>query len=708
MGRAITKELLEELFPAEPLPDFRSATEIRSLAAKTLLPPKRISISEAARKYRFVNNPGGYVGPWNNDTAPYMVEPMDCMNSRDYQGLVFVGAAQSLKTDSLILNALTHKVVCEPLDTLIVQTTQMEARKFSRGRITKLIDDCPEVRSRLSPNKDDNNVHDKRFVGMDLTIGWPTINWLSGTPIPWVLFTDYDRMDADIGGEGEPFDLGRGRNRSFGSLGLTAAESSPGSPILKAGWKPSKEAPHEAPPAHGILSLYNRGDRRRRYWQCPGCDEFFEPRFNLLKYPEGVPIATAAAEVVMQCPNNGCIINQEQRNAIDKAGVWLKEGQAIDATRVITGAGRQSLIASFWAFGVVAALSSWSELVRNYLTALEVFELTGSEDALKTTVNIDQAEAYLPKALEGVQSLNADVLADRAKGETYKLRTVPEGVRFLTAAVDTQQTRFEVKVEGWGIAGENWTVDYFQIFKSADGERMLDPAMYAEDWDLLIRQVVLKAYPLADGSGRSMPIMITGVDMHGPAGVSKQAYDFWRRAKIKGLGRKVRLLRGDPTLKHSRFVETYPDSQRKDRNAGARGEVPVIGLGSNLIKDEVLIALKRSMPGRGYMHHSAELVPSESEKDNPTTFFKQLTAEELKDEKWQKVRARNEVFDLTYMNRGLWLYLKADRINWEGAVPRYALPWSENPTLISATLSEDGTAVVPQEPSKKELASRLA
>ncbi|EKI05075.1 phage terminase large subunit family protein, partial [Escherichia coli 5412] len=38
-----------------------------------------------------------------------------------------------------------------------------------------------------------------------------------------------------------------------------------------------RTSPHEAPPTTGILSLYNRGDRRRWYWPCPHCGEYFQP-----------------------------------------------------------------------------------------------------------------------------------------------------------------------------------------------------------------------------------------------------------------------------------------------------------------------------------------------------------------------------------------------------------------------------------------------
>ncbi|MEH6477988.1 MAG: terminase gpA endonuclease subunit, partial [Sneathiella sp.] len=358
---------------------------------------------------------------------------------------------------------------------------------------------------------------------------------------------------------------------------------------------------------------------------------------------------------------------------------------------------------SFWMFGVVAALSSWEELVRNFLTAQEELERSGKEDPLKTVINVDLAEPYIPKALQEVKTLNAEVLRDRAKKETYKLGTVPDGVRFLIATVDTQGNRFEVKVEGWGEWGENWTIDYFQIFKPEKGDRMLDPTQFAEDWDLLIGRVALKVYPLADGSDRGMPILITGIDMHGAAGASDQAYSFWRRAKAKGFRNKIRLLRGDPKLKHERWRETYPDSQRKDRKAISRGEVPVIGLNSNTLKNEVFVSLLKAEVGPGYRHHPKELI-----EDKILNYFDQLTAEELVDGIWKKIRARNEATDLSYYSRGLWLFKKCDRIKWDETVPAFAKPWDENPTLIPLKQGATGDQLAGPPKERRKLSSLLA
>ena len=44
-------------------------------AAEMLRPTERLTVSEASEKYRKLNNPGSYVGPWKNDTTPYMVGP---------------------------------------------------------------------------------------------------------------------------------------------------------------------------------------------------------------------------------------------------------------------------------------------------------------------------------------------------------------------------------------------------------------------------------------------------------------------------------------------------------------------------------------------------------------------------------------------------------------------------------------------------------
>jgi phage terminase large subunit GpA-like protein len=57
------------------------------------------------------------------------------------------------------------------------------------------------------------------------------------------------------------------------------------------------------PPTTGILSLYNRGDRRRLYWPCPHCGEYFQPEMdNMTGYRDSNDPVLASEAAFLQCP----------------------------------------------------------------------------------------------------------------------------------------------------------------------------------------------------------------------------------------------------------------------------------------------------------------------------------------------------------------------------------------------------------------------
>ncbi|SLN77577.1 phage terminase large subunit family protein [Oceanibacterium hippocampi] len=651
-------------WPIEPLPPHRSARSIRAEAAEALLPPKRYTVAEAAERYRRLNNAPTYVGPWRNEKTPYMVGPMEAITARDREAVIFVGPAQSGKTDALIVNAIAHAVTCDPMDMMVVQTSQAEARDFSRRRVDRLNRDSEAVGSRSIARRD--NVHDKEYAGgMILSLGWPAISQLSGKPIPRMLLTDYDRMPADVDGEGEPFDLAAKRTTTFGSLGLTLAESSPGRPIIEPGWE-CPPGSHLAPPvAGGILALYNRGDRQRWHWPCPHCGETFEGSFKLLDWPKGAPPEMAAAATRMVCPRNGCIIEPGERDGMNARGRWVAEDP-----------GAASRVASYWLKGTAAAWVTWPQLVYRYVTALEAFERSGDENALRTTINVDQGEPYLPAALAAESALDPAVLAARA--EDFPLGRVPAGAGFLTASIDVQGNRFEAQVVAWGAAGERWVIAHEEIFEAPGGGRMVQPASFDEDWDLLFAAVLERAWPLADDPARGMMPRFTVCDMQGEPGVTTRALDFARRVKARGLGPRFRLLRGASSANAPRLAETYPDSRRKDRHAGARGEIPVLQLHPWLLKDEVFTALGRTVPGTEFVHLPAAL----RDPEPPHHWFDQLAAEVRKPDGWHRRRNRNEAWDLLVYNRAAWLFLKADKMDWETR-PAFARREADNPFLVA-------------------------
>jgi phage terminase large subunit GpA-like protein len=679
-------------------PSFKTLEEIVAETAALVRPPERLTVSQAAEKVRFLNNPGAYVGPWSNSVTPYLVEPQDTLSSQDFTGMVFAGPAQTGKTD-MALNWLAHSVVYDPADMMIVQTSNTTARDFSIRRIDRLHRHSPEVGRRLIPRKDADNKFDKSYTsGMLLTLSWPTINELSGKPIPRLWLTDYDRMTQDVDGEGSPFDLARKRATTFGSFGMCAAESSPGFMVSDPKWKPT--TPHEAPPTQGILSLYNRGDRRRWYWRCvmPKCGMAFEPDFSLLNYPDSEDIMEAAEMATLRCPHCGTDYSHDPmdglpgKHEMNRNGRWIKDGMTWTREGEVLGKPIRSSIASFWLKGVAASFSSWKTIVFNYLSAVREYESTGQEEALKTTVNTDQGLPYTPKALDVGRS--PQELESRAID--IGMRVVPLLGRFLIACVDIQKNRFVVQVHAICENLDIAVIDRFEIKKSnrldEDGERFwVNPGAHAEDWRLLVREVLTKTYPLSDGSGRRMAVHLTMCDSGGKDGVTANAYAFYRwlrDPKAEGsedeevygwepnLASRFLLLKGASSPGAPRFRIEYPDSGRRDRNAGARGEIPVAFINTDTLKDQLNHMLDRVEPG------GRIVFPNWLD----STFFTELTVE-VKDPKkgWINPKSyRNESWDLlTYCLAGcLSPRVRLDSIRFDEP-PSWAERWDDNSLVYS-------------------------
>jgi phage terminase large subunit GpA-like protein len=666
---------------------------------EVLRPPERLTVSESASKYRKLNNPGSYVGPWLNETAPYLVEAMNVLTSRDYDAMAFIAPAQAGKTD-MFLNWITHSVMCDPMDMIVYQTSQITARDFSRRRIDRLHKHTEEVGRRLLSGSHSDNVFDKQYrSGMLLTLSWPSINELSGRPVPRVWQTDYDRMPQNVDGEGSPFDLGRKRTTTFGASAMTVAESSPGFIVDNPKW--IRSTPHEAPPCRGILAIYNRGDRRRWYWKCPHCAEWFEPDFSLIKYDRTTKDAMKAGEsAMMLCPNRMCgtFITPEMKPALNRLGRWVKDGQSLDCNDVLHGESFRSKIASFWMKGPAAAFATWSTLVQRMVQAEQEFLRTGEQEALKSVVNTDLGEPYFLRGSEVQRTPDqmkemAQQLAENPEGPT-----VPSWARFLVATVDTQKRKFVVQVTAVGPRKGGFrmaVVDYFDLLKSdrydVDGDRLaINPAAFSEDWRVIYGEVIKeRVYPIEKGIG-TMRVAFLGYDTGGQEGVTNNAYDFfrWIKKNCNGFHHRAFPLKGDKIPTAPRVVLNYPDSKRKDRHANARGEIPVLMLNSNLLKDGLQGLINRSDEVANGAGTDEDFSLATSAFTWPDYLLERWYGEicvEIRTPKgWEAPHgARNEAWDLSYYAYALCLHLKVDRVAWDKP-PVYARVHSTNPHVTLA------------------------
>ncbi|EEW6413835.1 TPA: phage terminase large subunit family protein, partial [Escherichia coli] len=646
-----------------------TAKAARTDSGYILRAPRRMRVADAVAQYMRVPMGAGNSVPWDPLVAPYVIEPMNCLASREYDAVIFVGPARTGKTIGLIDGWVIYNVICDPADMLIIQMTEEKAREHSKKRLARTFRVSPEVVSRLSPNKNDNNVYDRTFLaGNYLKIGWPSVNIMSSSDYKCVALTDYDRFPEDIDGEGDAFSLASKRTTTFMSSGMTLVESSPGRDVKDVKWR--RTSPHEAPPTTGILSLYNRGDRRRWYWPCPHCGEYFQPCGDVVAGFRDIADPVLASEAAyIQCPSCSGRIMPEQKRELNGRGVWLRDGESINADGSRYGDPRRSRIASFWMEGPAAAYQTLSQLVYKLLTAEQEYETTGSEETLKTVINTDWGLPYLPRA--SMEQRKSELLEQRA--EPVPSRSVPDGVNFLVATVDVQagrHRRFVVQVTGYGSRGERWIIDRYNITQSlrgdSDGEsQRIDPASYPEDWDVLLTDVFHKSWPLASDPSQQMRLMAMAVDSGGEDGVTDNAYKFWRRCRRDGLGKRIYLFKGDSIRRAKLITRTFPDNTgRTGRRAQAAGDVPLWLLQTDALKDRVNNALWRDSPGPGYVHFPDWL---------GSWFYDELTYEERSsDGKWSKPgRGANEAFDLMVYAEALVILHEYEKIRWPDA-PEWA------------------------------------
>jgi len=659
---------------------YAHASDVMAETAELLRPPRRISPSSAAARYLYNER-----GQWSCELTPMWAEPLDLLASRTFRGVVVVGPARTGKTFALVHGAICYAATCSPGDLLVMQTSQDQARDFSRTEIDRVLRYSPELAGRLSERYIDQNVFDKWFrSGTAIKIGWPTVTQLSGRTFQMVLIPDFDRPANrdNVDGEGPLWDLALKRVETFMSRGKCLAESSPGDDYTVSDWRPA--TPHEAPPARGIMALYNVGTRARWYWPCKHCSAFFEatpgtapfalPEFDDLVKLVGDrdPQDLAAQFAHVACRHCGGIHTQEDRPELNRRGRWLHEGEVISAAGEITGRRRASPIASYWLGGVAAVFQPWHSLLYRYLSAVQMYARLGDESQLRTVSNTDLGISYLPRHL--LKRRTGRELAARA--ENWPRGTVPAGVRFLTAAADIGAHRFICQIHGWGVGLESWLIDRFQITasKRPEGERFaaLDPAAYLEDWDVLRDALIGRKYPLATNPQHTLSPLVIFCDSGGKEGVTARAYDFWRGLRRDGKAHGFFLVKGSGAPQAPRMELTRPDtSARSDRRSGSHGDVPVWMIGVNQIKDEIANDLARDQVGPGFVHLPAWLDPA---------IYDELTSEVRGPKGWTRPSGTpNEALDLFTYNKAAVIYMKAEHIDWDRPPDWAQVPGSDVP-----------------------------
>lgn len=463
---------------------FADAAAVARRASQAWRPPPRLSLSQWADENFYLSAESAATpGRWH--TLPYQRGILDAVTDPRVTHVSVMKSARVgyTKCVNATIGFHMHHAPC-PI--LVVQPTIDDAKGYSKEEIAPMLRDCPELakivfddaEERVGPRDSANTILHKRFPGGVLSmVGANSGAGFRRISRRVVIFDEVDAYPTSAGNDGDPIKLGTKRAEYYHDRKIIA-----GSTPLIAG-------------ASRIEKLFLEGDQRRFYVPCPHCGHFdhlvFTERASGGHWLQFDPKDPDGAHFV--CSRGGCVIEHKHKRDMVSRGEWRASAPFVDH-------------ASFhiWAAYSFSPNATWSHLVREFLAAKD-----GGPDQLKTFVNTVLGETWQERGEA------PDWTRLYARRETYRIGTVPAGVRFLTAGVDVQQDRWVYEVVGWsGGERETWSIDA--------GVIPGDPAKEA-DWARL-DDLLARTYESA--SGEHLAIVMLAVDS---GYQTQQVYNWGRR-----------------------------------------------------------------------------------------------------------------------------------------------------------------------------------
>lgn len=416
-----------------------------------LAPPPKLTLSEWADKYRMLNAKSSAMpGPWKTSNAPWTREIMDTMSDTRSHKAVMMCSAQIAKTE-MLLNALGYNSHYMPAPIIIMEPTIEMAETLSKDRLTPMFNDTPELAKLITggSRNSGNTILKKDFPGGSIAIiGANSPTALRSRPAKILLADEVDAYPASAGKEGDPLTLIEKRATTFWNYKIFMVST------------PTDKS------ASRIYKEYLGGTQEEWNLPCPECGAYQPLVWANVHGKDGGEFDKNDTSVITYtCEKCGCISGEYRWKAQSARGKYI-------------AAAPNAPYRSFHINTLGSLFCGWSEVVDKFLKANEAAK-NGDIELLKVWTNTEMGEPWEERG----ETVEEEELMSRC--EIYEAE-VPDGVRVLTAGIDTQDDRFEVEVVGWNEKRESWGIRYQKIWGD-----LTQPTVWA-DLDRFLRQPFYK------------------------------------------------------------------------------------------------------------------------------------------------------------------------------------------------------------------------
>lgn len=579
-------------------------------------PPPKLTGSQWADEYGVVVNGPAAGSRWV--TRPPQKAILDAFTHPAIEVIVNKKSAR-IGWTSITGHVIGYNIHQYPSPIAMVQPTIEDGNNWSKEDLQPLIEQTPELRSRVSESKtrdSKSTITKKHYPGGILhTLGANSARGFRRISVRTMIFDEVDGYPATAGSEGDQITLGIRRTDDYYDRKIGIGST---------------------PTDDGISRVQKEIETTSQGWffvSCPECGEyhvrlFREPKKPLklrgkkvpvayLKWPKGKPEKAA-----WLCPSCDHLIGHEHNDEQLAGGFWKGEHWLYRNGRYRFLKGFEGRIG----FNIWAGYGSSPNTTPAHM-ASEFLDVKEDPEKLKTFVNTVLGEVWVEPGV----AIDEDSLQARAENYGAEL---PEGVLFLTAWADVQEDRIEYEVIGWNEHEESWSIDYQVLF----GDTTQKPVW--EELKLGFKQ----RYKFANGV--ELPISAMGVD----SGYLQKIVFQW----VKDFAYKHCYATRGSTSAAAPIIEDPLVRKMRLRKRRKGGQHPQM-IGVFEAKTLLFRRLKVRKPGPGYCHF-----PAHYDRE----YYEMLTAEKLRTryvkgfpkKEFYKIRPRNEVLDTRVGNQAV-LYL---------------------------------------------------
>lgn len=391
-------------------------------------------------------------GPRDPSLTPYVIDWERSFHSVIYSTTCLVCGSQMGKSEA-VLDVLGQTFDQRPAPALYVGPSQDFIVDEIEPRVMDLINNAPTLSRKLTRGKKNKRFR-KVIGGVPLKFAWAgSATQLSGTTAGLVMVDEYDRMMADVKGEGDPLELTKARSFTF-KMRKTGVTSTPkkGNIDIETDAKSGLEFWKRMPPEDiesPVWKLFQSGTMYHFAWPCPACSEYFVPRFKQLSWPKDATPSQALEHAHCTCPRCGGVIDESHKPDLNARGVYVAPGQTVDADGNVHGDPPKSSTISFWVSGLCSPFVTFGERARDFLEAKN----SGDPAKLQTVINTGFGELWAPG---GGDAPEWTEVARRKM--PYRLGDLPAGTVYLTCGVDVQKNRLIYAIRAWGPRATSWLI----------------------------------------------------------------------------------------------------------------------------------------------------------------------------------------------------------------------------------------------------------